>query len=122
MQKCTKKRKPNPRVSLHLTAALDRRIMILRPLVAEERANEVNNYGHGRADQHTEKPADDNQSNNSDDALLVEARAVENTEDEELGDGTYGYMFEFLAPTGESALSEIAVFNIEGGNITTLAE
>lgn len=43
-------------------------------------------------------------------------------EDEELGDGTYGYMFEFLAPTGESALSEIAVFNIEGGNITTLAE
>lgn len=43
-------------------------------------------------------------------------------EDEELGDGTYGYMFEFLAPTGESALSEIAVFNIEGGNITTLTE
>ena len=43
-------------------------------------------------------------------------------EDEELGDGTYGYIFEFLAPTGESALSEIAVFNIEGGNITTLAE
>lgn len=43
-------------------------------------------------------------------------------EDEELGDGTYGYMFEFLAPTGESALSEIAVFNIEDGNITTLAE
>lgn len=43
-------------------------------------------------------------------------------EDEELGDGTYGYMFEFLAPTGESALSEIAVFNIKGGNITTLAE
>ena len=43
-------------------------------------------------------------------------------EDEELGDGTYGYMFEFLAPTGESALSEIAVFNIEGGNIMTLAE
>ena len=43
-------------------------------------------------------------------------------EDEELGDGTYGYMFEFLAPTGESALSEIAVFNIEGGNITTFDE
>lgn len=43
-------------------------------------------------------------------------------EDEELGDGTYGYIFEFLAPTGESALSEIAVFNIEGGNITTFDE
>ena len=43
-------------------------------------------------------------------------------EDEELGDGTYGYIFEFLAPTGESALSEIAVFNIEDGNITTFDE
>ena len=43
-------------------------------------------------------------------------------EDEELGNGTYGYIFEFLAPTGESALSEIAVFNIEGGNITTFDE
>ena len=43
-------------------------------------------------------------------------------EDEELGDGTYGYLFEFLAPTGESALSEMAVFNIEDGNITTFTE
>ena len=37
-------------------------------------------------------------------------------------DGTYGYIFEFLAPTGESALSEIAVFNIEDGSITTFDE
>lgn len=65
----------------------------------------------------------------SDDAELVAVEAETFrigshpvVEDEELGDGTYGYMFEFLAPTGESALSEIAVFNIEGGNITTLAE
>ena len=43
-------------------------------------------------------------------------------EDAELGDGTYGYLFEFLAPTGESALSEMAVFNIEDGNITTFTE
>ena len=65
----------------------------------------------------------------SDDAELaaVEAETFQigshpAVEDEELGDGTYGYIFEFLAPTGESALSEIAVFNIEGGNITTFDE
>ena len=42
--------------------------------------------------------------------------------DEEVGDGKYGYMFEFLAPTGESALSNMAVFDIAGGGITTSVE
>ena len=67
-------------------------------------------------------------SDNDDDELAaVEAETFQigshpAVEDEELGDGTYCYIFEFLAPTGESALSEIAVFNIEGGNITTFDE
>ena len=66
-------------------------------------------------------------SDNDDELAAVEAETFQigshpAVEDEELGDGTYGYIFEFLAPTGESALSEIAVFNIEGGNITTFDE
>lgn len=43
-------------------------------------------------------------------------------EDEEVGDGKYGYMFEFLAPTGESALSDMAVFDIDGSDITASVE
>ena len=42
--------------------------------------------------------------------------------DEEVGDGTYGYLFEFVAPAGESALSDIAIFEIENGDITTTVE
>ena len=42
--------------------------------------------------------------------------------DEEVGDGTYGYLFEFVAPAGESALSDIAVFEIDSGGITTSVE
>ncbi len=40
--------------------------------------------------------------------------------DEKLGDGTYGYMFEFVSLTGESALSEVTAFSIDGDNIVTL--
>ena len=73
---------------------------------------------------HFAKPVSDN---DDDELAAVEAETFQigshpAVEDEELGDGTYGYIFEFLAPTGESALSEIAVFNIEGGNITTFDE
>lgn len=42
--------------------------------------------------------------------------------DEEVGDGTYGYLFEFVAPAGESALSNFAVFEIENGDIVTSVE
>ena len=42
--------------------------------------------------------------------------------DEEVGDGTYGYLFEFVAPAGESALSDVAVFEIENGDIMTTVE
>ena len=42
--------------------------------------------------------------------------------DEEVGDGTYGYLFEFVAPAGESALSNFAVFEIEKGDIVTSVE
>ena len=40
--------------------------------------------------------------------------------DESLGDGNYGYCFEFVAPTAEdSALSNFIMFNIANGEITT---
>ncbi len=42
--------------------------------------------------------------------------------DEEVGDGKYGYLFEFLAPTDESALSHIVSFEIENGVIMTSVE
>ena len=42
--------------------------------------------------------------------------------DEEVGDGTYGYLFEFVAPAGESALSSFAIFEIENGDIVTSVE
>ena len=42
--------------------------------------------------------------------------------DEEVGDGTYGYLFEFIAPAGESALSSFAIFEIENGDIRTTVE
>lgn len=40
--------------------------------------------------------------------------------DEFLGDGNYGYFFEFISPTAEdSAFSDFAIFNISNGEITT---
>lgn len=39
--------------------------------------------------------------------------------DEPLGDGSYGYAFEFVTPTEDSALSNFILFTVEGGNITT---
>ena len=42
--------------------------------------------------------------------------------DEEVGDGKYGYLFEFIAPMGESALSSFAIFEIDNGDIMTSVE
>ena len=39
--------------------------------------------------------------------------------DESLGDGNYGYCFEFMAPNDESALSNFILFTVSGGQITT---
>ena len=39
--------------------------------------------------------------------------------DEELGDGNYGYAFEFTTPTEESALSNFILFTVANGQITT---
>ncbi|MBR3745436.1 MAG: clostripain [Selenomonadaceae bacterium] len=39
--------------------------------------------------------------------------------DEQLGDGSYGYFFEFVAPTEESSLSNLVTFTIANGEITT---
>ncbi|ORU00630.1 hypothetical protein D081_0612 [Anaerovibrio sp. JC8] len=40
-------------------------------------------------------------------------------EDEVVGDGNYGYFFEFVTPTGESAFSQMVRFEIKNGDITT---
>lgn len=40
-------------------------------------------------------------------------------EDEDVGDGTYGYLFEFIAPNGESSMSDAALFEIKDGHITS---
>lgn len=40
-------------------------------------------------------------------------------EDEQIGDGRYAYIFEFLTATGESAFSNIVLFTVENGEITT---
>ena len=40
-------------------------------------------------------------------------------EDAELGDGNYGYAFEFMSPTDDSALSNFILFTVADGQITT---
>lgn len=39
--------------------------------------------------------------------------------DEELGDGNYGYAFEFVTPTDETALSNFILFTVTNGEIAT---
>ena len=39
--------------------------------------------------------------------------------DEPLGDGSYGYAFEFMTPTDDSALSNFILFTVTDGQITT---
>ncbi len=40
-------------------------------------------------------------------------------EDEDMGDGLFGYCFEFVSPTEDSALSKMVQFEVVGDNITT---
>ena len=42
--------------------------------------------------------------------------------DEEMGDGTYAYCFEFVTPKNDSALSEMVHFTVKNGQITTSVE
>ena len=44
---------------------------------------------------------------------------VPKVEDEAVGDGIYAYAFEFAAPNAQSALSKLAQFTIQKGNIMT---
>ena len=43
-------------------------------------------------------------------------------EDEDMGDGLFGYCFEFVSPTDESSLSQMVQFEVKGGEITTSVE
>ncbi len=42
--------------------------------------------------------------------------------DEDMGDGEYGYCFEFVSPTDDSALSKLVNFTIKNGQIVTTVE
>ena len=42
--------------------------------------------------------------------------------DEETGDGIFGYCFEFVSPTEDSALSQMVTFTVQGDEITTSVE
>ena len=42
--------------------------------------------------------------------------------DEDTGDGIYGYCFEFVSPTDDSALSKMVTFTVQNGQITTSVE
>ena len=43
-------------------------------------------------------------------------------EDEQLTDGTYAYIFDFITPTDDYAMSDMATFELKDGNITTTYE
>ncbi len=43
-------------------------------------------------------------------------------EDEEMGDGLFGYCFEFVSPTDDSSLSKLVQFEVKNGEITTSVE
>ena len=43
-------------------------------------------------------------------------------EDDEVGDGTYGYFFEFVDPLNRSALSDMVTYTIQNGQITTYVD
>ena len=42
--------------------------------------------------------------------------------DEDVGDGTYGYFFEFIDPLNNSALSNMVTYTIQNGQITTTVD
>lgn len=43
-------------------------------------------------------------------------------EDEDMGDGLFGYCFEFVSPTDDSSLSKLVQFEVKNGEITTSVE
>ena len=43
-------------------------------------------------------------------------------EDQDTGDGLFGYCFEFVSPTEDSALSQLVQFTVKNGEITTTVE
>ena len=63
-------------------------------------------------------------SDNDEDFMAVEVDTFTigehpQVKDEELGDGTYAYCFEFISPKEDSATSQLVTFTVEDGNITT---
>ena len=42
--------------------------------------------------------------------------------DEAIGDGSYAYAFEFVTPTGDSAMSSFVLFTVANGEITTTVD
>ncbi len=67
-------------------------------------------------------------SSESDDLIPVEvdtftlSSANPKFEDEDTGDGLFGYCFEFVSPTEDSALSQLVQFTVQNGEITTSVE
>ncbi len=51
------------------------------------------------------------------DTFTIGANPV--VKDEDVGDGTYGYFFEFIDPLNNSALSNMVTYTIQNGQITT---
>ena len=67
-------------------------------------------------------------SSDNDDLIPVEvdtftiSSANPKFEDEDTGDGLFGYCFEFVSPTEDSALSQLVQFTVQNGQITTSVE
>ena len=58
------------------------------------------------------------------DVVLVDADTFEigdkpTVSDEPLEDGTYAYIFDFITPTDDYAMSDLATYELKNGNITT---
>ena len=61
---------------------------------------------------------------NGEDVALIDAETFTLGEsptvsDEPLGDGTYAYVFDFITPTGDYAMSDLASYELKNGEITT---
>ena len=67
-------------------------------------------------------------SSDNDDLIPVEvdtftiSSANPKFEDQDTGDGLFGYCFEFVSPTEDSALSKLVQFTVKNGEITTTVE
>ena len=61
---------------------------------------------------------------NGEDVALIDAETFTlgdnpTVSDEPLGDGTYAYVFDFITPTGDYAMSDLASYELKNGEITT---